>query len=352
MKYTAAAIPLLFASASYAATPSRVLDSRAPSLVERDVATITQVLASINVKVTSLDTAVQGFSSDISTVKSASDAVLVAIQDGVTQVKATTEITVTDALTVQSSVQELTITVKGVVGDLTSKKEAFVSAGEGGTVLAALQEQKSASEELASAITGKVPEALQSLAQQLSAGISESLQEGITAFEGTESSSSSSSSGGAGGAAASGGISASASASLSAPSSVTSADAGSDDMSGMDMSGSESSSSESSSESSSSYAAPAVETSASSSSSSDSSSSGSSGSAGSSDTGGMDMGGMSGMETATSAYTPAATGYSGVSSNSSAGGPEQFTGAAAKSNGVTGAVAVGVVAAVAAVFAL
>ncbi|KAK3076492.1 hypothetical protein LTS18_012864, partial [Coniosporium uncinatum] len=267
MKYTAATIPLLFASASYAATPSRVLDSRAPSLVERDVATITQVLASINVKVTSLDTAVQGFSSDISTVKSASDAVLAAIQDGVTQVKATTEITITDALTVQSSVQELTVTVKGVVGDLTSKKEAFVSAGEGGIVLTALQEQKSASEELASAITGKVPEALQSLAQQLSAGISESLQEGITAFEGTESSSSSSS-GGAGGAAASGDISASASASLSAPSSVTSVDAGSDDMSGMDMSGSESSSSSSSSESS--------------------------GSSGSSDMGGMDMGGMSG----------------------------------------------------------
>jgi hypothetical protein len=70
---------------------------------------------------------------------------------------------------------------------LTDKKCAFVTVGKAGDILTNLQDQLTASKALADAITGKVPQALQSIAATLSSGIATALQGGVTSFKDTSS---------------------------------------------------------------------------------------------------------------------------------------------------------------------
>jgi len=173
------------------------LTEREPAtLVERDLATVTQVLSTISQQVDSLDTAVKGFSGDISAVQSASSELLSTIKSGTSKVAGTSPLTLNEATTVAGSVTGLNSSVATVVSDLISKKSAIVAAGQGGAILQSLQDQKSASQALADAITSKVPTELQAVATQLSSGIASSLQSGIDAFQGTGGGPSSSSSAG------------------------------------------------------------------------------------------------------------------------------------------------------------
>jgi hypothetical protein len=154
-------------------------------LFERDLATIQNVLSTVSKAVDSLDSAVKSFSGEPGPLTDASTSLLSALNGGVSTVKGTSSLSQNDALSVASYVQGLNTSVATVVSDLISKKSAIVSAGYGPTVLQQLQQQKTASDSLADAITSKTPEALQSVAKQLTAGIDTSLQSAIDAFTGT-----------------------------------------------------------------------------------------------------------------------------------------------------------------------
>jgi uncharacterized protein YukE len=155
------------------------------SILERQVQTIVGVVNDIEKKTTALDTAVKGFSGDIASLTSASDDLASTVSKGVTTVNGASSITLTDSVQIQGQVSNLQTAVESVVNDLISKKDALVSAGQGGTVEKQLSDQLSGAKALQAAISSKVPPEVQSLAQQLSAGINTSLEKGIAAFKGT-----------------------------------------------------------------------------------------------------------------------------------------------------------------------
>jgi len=155
------------------------------SLVERDLATIQKVLSDISSQVNSLDTAVKAFSGDAQPLISASTTLLSTIQSGTSTVQKQDVLSLLDASTVAQSVTTLNSSVAAVVSDLISKKAALAAAGFGGAILTSLQDQKSASQALATALTSKVPTTLQAVASELSQGIADSLSAGIAAFQGT-----------------------------------------------------------------------------------------------------------------------------------------------------------------------
>ncbi|KAF2425698.1 hypothetical protein EJ08DRAFT_652002 [Tothia fuscella] len=156
-----------------------------PSRMERDLPTIESVLSSISSQVDTFDAAVKSFSGDPQPALSASDQLLTLINSGTTIVMGTSPLTLLEAAQVSQSVQTLNTSVASVVNDLIAQKCPFVTAGQGTTVLAGLQNQKTAAQALANAITSKVPDELKGVAAELSAGIADSLQRGINAYTDT-----------------------------------------------------------------------------------------------------------------------------------------------------------------------
>jgi len=155
------------------------------TLVRRDLTTINNVLSTIADQLSKLDSAVTAFSGDVGPLKSANDQVLSTLKSGTSTISGTSSLSETDAVGVAGSVQSLETSVKKAVTDLISKKSAIVAAGAGGTILQALQDQSTASQALAKALTSKVPTDLQTVAASLSAGIQTDIQKGIDAFQGT-----------------------------------------------------------------------------------------------------------------------------------------------------------------------
>jgi uncharacterized protein YoxC len=157
--------------------------------VKRDLATIQNVLQGLSSDITALDTAVNGFSGDPSTLQSASDKVVADLNAGATTVSGTSDLSQSDAIGVATYVQGLASAVTTAVNDLISKQSAFQGANQCGTVLKGLQGQLSGTQAFSTALTSKTPQSLQGVAQQLSSGIIADIQRGIDAFQSCGSSS-------------------------------------------------------------------------------------------------------------------------------------------------------------------
>lgn len=165
-----------------------------PTLVSRQGGAV-GVISDIQAQTSALASAVSSYSGgDPSAVKSASEKLVSTINSGVDSVKSGPALSTADALALTSPVQDLTKQVQGVVNDLISKKDKFVAAGAGGTVYQDLQSQYTAADNLAKAISAKVPESLSDIAAQLSAGITAAIQKGIDSYKDAASSTGSSSS--------------------------------------------------------------------------------------------------------------------------------------------------------------
>jgi len=164
------------------------------TILERQVETIVGVVNKIEKATAAFDSAIKSFSSDASQLKSASKEVTDTVSAGVSTVNGASSITLTDSVKIQGQVSNLQSTVESVVTDLISKKEAIIAAGEGASISKSLQDQLTGAKALQVAISSKVPPEVQSLAQQLSAGINTSLEKGVAAFAGASGSSSSGSS--------------------------------------------------------------------------------------------------------------------------------------------------------------
>ncbi|KAF7128652.1 hypothetical protein CNMCM5793_003503 [Aspergillus hiratsukae] len=164
------------------ATPTKV--SREPSLVERDIATITGVINDISAKVDALDADIKAYNGGpTDTIEGASEDLVSTINAGTSTVAAQPALSTPDALNLVNPILALTNKVKTTINDLISKKSPIVAAGSGPTTYNQLLAQYTASQNFATALSSKVPEGLKSTADQLSAGILSAIQTGIDAYK-------------------------------------------------------------------------------------------------------------------------------------------------------------------------
>jgi hypothetical protein len=156
--------------------------------VVRDLATIQKVITDIQTQTKALDAAVKAYTTDFSALQSAATALQNLIVSGTATVNAQPVLSLLDASQTAETVTNLSADVTSTVNDLIASKAAFVANGKAADVLKTLQDQKTASQGLADALTSKVPSELKEVANQLSSGISDALTKGVTAFTGLDSS--------------------------------------------------------------------------------------------------------------------------------------------------------------------
>jgi hypothetical protein len=159
--------------------PSRVTRSDA-TLSERDVATISQVITDVGTGITSLDTAVKAFSASdsasLTTLNSAASMIVQTLKDGTSKIQATANISLNDAITLQSQTTGLQSTGQSLVSDLTSKKSEVEKAGLCEIVRQQVTGVSDNTKSLIDAIVSKIPEAAQAIAGQQTAGFTTALQ--------------------------------------------------------------------------------------------------------------------------------------------------------------------------------
>jgi hypothetical protein len=157
----------------------------------QDLVTITSSFTAVENALTALDTAVKGLTAGgdakaaAAGIVSKSKAVEDALKDGTTKIGATSAISLTEALQVQSASTKLTSLTSQTINDLIAKKDVITAAGETKTTLDSLTAQKAASDAFVKAIAGKVPSAVQSVAAAASKSVVDAINKGISAFGGS-----------------------------------------------------------------------------------------------------------------------------------------------------------------------
>lgn len=151
-------------------------------VLERDLATIQGVIGDVSTKLTALNDAAQSFSGDASALTSASTDLSNTIKSGTTTVQGTDQLTLTDAVSLQSTVQGLQSNAQTLVTNLAGKKSAIEQAGLCDTVLQQSQGLSTDSQSLIDAVVSKVPQEAQSIAQNLVAGFTATLQQNQANF--------------------------------------------------------------------------------------------------------------------------------------------------------------------------
>lgn len=151
-------------------------------VLERDLATIQGVIGDVSTKLTALNDAAQSFSGDAGALTSASSDLSSTIKSGTSTVQGTDQLTLTDAVSLQSTVQGLQSNAQTLVTNLAGKKSAIEQAGLCDTVLQQSQGLSTDSQALIDAVVSKVPQEAQSIAQNLVAGFTATLQQNQANF--------------------------------------------------------------------------------------------------------------------------------------------------------------------------
>jgi len=147
------------------------------------IQTILDVITSIDTATAALDTAVKGYSGgDSSAIQSASKSLVDVVTAGIGKVKGASQLVLNDALQLTPPTQALSKTVSTTIDDLIAKKSQLVAAGQGASIASSLKTQLSGANDLAAAISAKVPSDVAPIATQLSSGISDAIQKGVTAY--------------------------------------------------------------------------------------------------------------------------------------------------------------------------
>lgn len=151
-------------------------------LLERDLATIQGVIGDVSTKLTALNDAASSFSGDAGALTSASSDLSNTIKSGTSTVQGTDALTLTDAVSLQSTVQGLQGNAQTLVNNLAGKKSAFEQAGLCSIILQQSQGLSTDSQSLIDAVVSKVPQEAQSIAQNLVAGFTATLQQNQANF--------------------------------------------------------------------------------------------------------------------------------------------------------------------------
>lgn len=176
----------LACSATASIVHSRLGSRDNPTLTERDVATITNVLGDVGSGIDDLDSAVQSYDgSDSTAVVDASKALLSTIQGGKTTVDGSGDLTLADALGLQSPVKDLTDKARNLSDNLQGKKDAIQGAGECSTTRKLVTDINEASKDLINAVISKVPSDAQPIAEGLASDLRKVLDDLQSAFSET-----------------------------------------------------------------------------------------------------------------------------------------------------------------------
>lgn len=152
------------------------------NIAKRDIDALLGVISEIDDAVSSLTKVINGFSDNGSDVETSSENVISVIKKGVETANSQEQLSPDETIQLSLPVRDLTDKTRKAVDAAIEKKGAFISAGLGGKIKAALQEQYDSSNSLANAISSKVPESLQEIAKNFSAGISKAIQEGVDEY--------------------------------------------------------------------------------------------------------------------------------------------------------------------------
>jgi hypothetical protein len=161
--------------------PSNVVRSP-PSLVERDLATVTSVIADVDTGIKALDKEVNAFSGDNSALDKAAENLISIIKAGTSKISSGSDLSLSDALALQSVVTGLQGDADTLVSDLSSKKSAFEEAALCSTLRQQTTDISTASKALIAAVVSKVPEAAQEIAKELASGVTKSLDKSQAEF--------------------------------------------------------------------------------------------------------------------------------------------------------------------------
>lgn len=173
MKFSSAILAL---SLAFSATAS-------PTRVQRDAASIESAIANIATAVKALDAAEKAYTGgDTTTLQNDSDAVVSATDAATSVANASGNLSDLDAVGLVSPIQGLTTDVQDAINDIIAIKSQISAAGKVTTTLNDLIAQNTSATALSNAITAKVPTDLKSTAASLSAGITDAIQKGITAY--------------------------------------------------------------------------------------------------------------------------------------------------------------------------
>ncbi|KAL2841174.1 hydrophobic surface binding protein A-domain-containing protein [Aspergillus pseudoustus] len=154
---------------------------------KRALADYTGVFDGISAQVAAVADSVSAYvggTSDADAVQTASNQLSTTINDGASAIPGFDPLENADALALVSPIQDLTSDVSDLVDAVIGAKTNFDADGRSADVLSSLQDQQTASEALRDAITPKVPDALQSTAEELANGIVSQIQRGIEAYSG------------------------------------------------------------------------------------------------------------------------------------------------------------------------
>ncbi|KAL8403750.1 hypothetical protein RB594_008850 [Gaeumannomyces avenae] len=174
---------VLSASAALASVqPQSHLRAALPALGARDIQTITKVVTNTGNRIKELTAAIKGFNGDPAQLLTASTNMLDTLNKGVTDITATSPISLNDAVTLQGTVTGLQSEGNALIQALTDKKTAFENAGLCEVVFKQSGDFGDLGKKLIDAVVNKVPQEVQQLAAQISGGFTDTLKQSQQAF--------------------------------------------------------------------------------------------------------------------------------------------------------------------------
>ncbi|KAF9877243.1 hypothetical protein CkaCkLH20_05509 [Colletotrichum karsti] len=176
MKFTTEITLLTLAAGAFAEMPTRV-QRDVPSVVERDLATISGVIQQVDNQLKMLNTAVQGFNGDINGLATAAGGFVNTLQQGTQQVEGTSEITLNEALNLQQFVTGLQSDGNALIKGLNDKKPEFEKANLCGVIVSQVDQTGTSAQKLIDAVVKKVPQSVQQVAAQLAGSFAKSLSD-------------------------------------------------------------------------------------------------------------------------------------------------------------------------------
>ncbi|OAA72552.1 Cell wall galactomannoprotein [Cordyceps fumosorosea ARSEF 2679] len=179
MKFSIVAATLAVGAHAFVATP---VERSPPTLVERDLATVTSVLADVKTGFNNLQAAAAAFNGDPGPLKAEAAAVISKVESGTIAVQNMTPLTVNECLSLVGPSNDLAKQGQSLVDELKSRLNDVQTAKECGTVLDFLNTGLTDAKALIAAIKAKSPTAVQSVVQTQGDKITKPLQDGQAAF--------------------------------------------------------------------------------------------------------------------------------------------------------------------------
>lgn len=148
-----------------------VMAFKGHSIAERDVSVVTDILEESKTNIKALDEAIKNYDDDKAPLLKASNDLIDGLKEGKTKVEGIEPLTLDEAVSLTGPVKELTDLAQTLADDAKAVRETIEKLGECTLVRQQVTSIGAASQELIKAVVSKVPEEAQSIAEQLSAGL-------------------------------------------------------------------------------------------------------------------------------------------------------------------------------------